>query len=197
MYRVFEALDELVQTMEQAYGVPMTSNCMVPRNEMLALLDDLRNALPGDLDDAQDHATRLVSGAEEESNMMITRARDIAETTINSAQREADHLVETGNEEYQRSVDQGLKEQKRLISESEVMRRADEEAHRLVEDAHAESSRLRAECDDYVDSKLAEFEETLNTVLRTVSTDRSALRRGAGVSGADRARRGQGEADEY
>ena len=28
MYRVFEALDELVQTLEQAYGVPMTSNCM-------------------------------------------------------------------------------------------------------------------------------------------------------------------------
>ena len=44
MYRVFESLDELVQTVEQAYGVPMTSNCMVPRNEMLALLDDLRNA---------------------------------------------------------------------------------------------------------------------------------------------------------
>ena len=54
MYRVFEALDELVQTLEQAYGVPMTANCMVPRNEMLGLLDDLRNALPVDLDDAQD-----------------------------------------------------------------------------------------------------------------------------------------------
>ena len=38
MYRVFEALDELVQTLEQAYGVPMTSNCMVPRNEMLRSL---------------------------------------------------------------------------------------------------------------------------------------------------------------
>ena len=46
MYRVFEALDELVRTVEQAYGVPMTSNCMVPRNEMLALLDDVRNAIP-------------------------------------------------------------------------------------------------------------------------------------------------------
>ena len=35
MYRVFEALDELVQTMEQAYGVPMTSNCMVPRLSLI------------------------------------------------------------------------------------------------------------------------------------------------------------------
>ena len=54
MYRVFEALDELVQTVEQAYGVPMTVNCMVPRNEVLALLDDVRNAIPAELDDAQD-----------------------------------------------------------------------------------------------------------------------------------------------
>ena len=81
-------------------------------------------------------------------------------------------------------MDKGLAEQERLISESEVIRRADEEAHRLVDDASAESSRLRAECDDYVDSKLAEFEDGLRSVLQTVSSDRSALRRGAGASGA-------------
>ena len=54
MYRVFESLDELVQHLEGAHGFPMTSNCVVPRHEMLALLDDLRNALPVEIDDAQD-----------------------------------------------------------------------------------------------------------------------------------------------
>ena len=81
-------------------------------------------------------------------------------------------------------MDKGLAEQERLISESEVMRRADEEAHRLVDEATAESNRLRSECDDYVDSKLAEFEDGLRGVLQTVSSDRSALRRGAGAAGA-------------
>ena len=60
---------------------------------------------------------------------------------------------------------------------------------------------MRTECDDYVDSKLAEFEETLTGVLRTVSSDRSALRRGAGVSGGGRGdyygRSRRGESDEY
>lgn len=46
MYRVFETLDELVQTVEEAYGVPMTANCMVPRRDVLVLLDELRNAFP-------------------------------------------------------------------------------------------------------------------------------------------------------
>ena len=32
----------------------MTSNCVVPRGDVLELLDDVREALPGELDDAQD-----------------------------------------------------------------------------------------------------------------------------------------------
>ena len=62
------------------------------------------------------------------------------------------------------------------------MRRANEEAHRIVDTAHADSERLRSECDEFVDGKLSEFEGSLTEVLRTVTRDRQALRRGAGVS---------------
>lgn len=62
------------------------------------------------------------------------------------------------------------------------MRRANEEAHRIVDSATADSARLRTECDEFVEGKLADFEETLTGVLRTVTRDRQALRRGAGVS---------------
>jgi len=54
VYRVFESLDALVTVVEEARGVPMTSNCVVPRGDVLELLDDIREALPGELDDAQD-----------------------------------------------------------------------------------------------------------------------------------------------
>lgn len=232
MYRVFEALDELVQIVEQAYGVPMTSNCMVPRNEVLALLDDVRNALPMEIDDAQDvldkrdeiisnaqdeahhmvndaqaeatnivdtarseadgmvedaqqRATTMVARAEDDAHAMTTRAQEDAESTIARAQDEADRLVREGNDAYQRSVNEGLAEQHRLVSESEVVLRADEEARRVVDAAHADSTKLRNECDQYVDNKLSEFEESLSGVLRTVSRDRAALRRGAGAGGVD------------
>ena len=39
MYRVFEALDELVTICEEARGVPMTTSCVVPRGDVLELLD--------------------------------------------------------------------------------------------------------------------------------------------------------------
>ena len=85
MYRVFEALDELVQTLEQAYGVPMTSNCMVPRNEMLGLLDDLRNALPVDLDDAQDVLDKqdeILRGAQDRADMLVGDAEEDARLSL-------------------------------------------------------------------------------------------------------------------
>ena len=47
MYRVFEALDELGAIVEEARGVPMTAGCMVPRGDVLELLDDIKDAIPG------------------------------------------------------------------------------------------------------------------------------------------------------
>ncbi|NLZ57931.1 MAG: DivIVA domain-containing protein [Corynebacterium sp.] len=232
MYKVFEALDALVHNVERAYGVPMTSNCVVPRQDMLALLDDLRDALPAELDDAQDvldhrdgvireaedKARLLVEDAEieardlllratEESDAMIddatnhansvvAKANDTADRTVTDARREADslteraqaeaeRLIESGNDSYRRAVSEGQAEQDRLVSESEVVRRSNEEAHRIIDGAHADSNKLRNECDEYVDSKLAEFETSLSTTLRSVSADRTALRRGAGATGRE------------
>ncbi len=51
----------------------------------------------------------------------------------------------------------------------------------MIDAAHAEADRLRGECDIYVDSKLAEFEEYLNGTLRSVGRGRHQLRTAAGT----------------
>lgn len=230
MYKTFEGLDKLQQMVGEAYGVPMTSNCMVPRQGVLEILDDMRNAIPLEMDDAQDvldHKDSIINEAQADADRMIvdaeaerdailndadSRARiaiedaeqraqqtvahaeDHAERLVADARREfeqvtdraaseAERLIAEGNASYQRSVDDGIAEQQRLISESEVVRKAEAEAKRIIESAHADSERLRQECDSYVDSTLAQFEETLTATLRTVSRDRAALRKGAGASG--------------
>lgn len=230
MYKTFQGMDDLQQMVEQAYGVPMTANCMVPRREVLDILDEMRNAIPIELDDAQDvldhrdniiadsqaQANNLVADAEDEqdrilreaqarANDLVQDAEDRAASTVAHAEAEADRLVSdarreyeqateraaaeadrlinSGNESYQRSVDEGIAEQQRLISESEVVRNAEAEAQRIIESAHADSDRLRTECDRYVDSTLAEFESSLTDTLRVVNRDRAALRKGAGAAG--------------
>ena len=96
VYRVFESLDALVTVVEEARGVPMTGNCVVPRGDVLELLDDVREALPGELDDAQDVLDRrdeLVDDAAQEAEQTRSSARADADQMLAEAREEAeDHL---------------------------------------------------------------------------------------------------------
>src|SRR4029078_2899617 len=108
MYRVFEALDELVTIVEEARGLPMTASCIVPRGDVLELLDDVRDALPGEVDDAQDvldhrdqmigyanqQPTPTVGDANAEAHGLVNAARAEAEATVAGARAEADRLVQ-------------------------------------------------------------------------------------------------------
>ena len=78
-------------------------------------------------------------------------------------------------------MQEGIKEQQRLVSQTEIVQTATAEATRLIDSAHAEADRLRGECDIYVDSKLAEFEDFLNGTMRSVGRGRHQLRTAAGT----------------
>lgn len=237
MYRVFEALDELVTIVEEARGLPMTASCVVPRGDVLELLDDVRDALPGEMDDAQDvldhrdqmvneakatadkniadseaEASRLVHSARTEaqstvagaqsgadrlideatarSEAILARAQADADRTVQNGQDQHDSLVSRGHDEaerlvsagratYERAVADGRSEQGRLVSQSEVVMAARVESAKILDAAHGDVDRMRADCDSYVDAKLAGLEETLTKTLRTVGRGRTALRSGS------------------
>ena len=59
----------------------MTSSCVVPRGDVLELLDDIREAIPAELDDAQDvldHRDELVDTARQKAEQAVTEAREEA-----------------------------------------------------------------------------------------------------------------------
>src|ERR687893_691128 len=144
VYRVFEALDELVTTVEEARGVPMTSSCVVPRGDVLELLDDIRDAIPAELDDAQDvldHRDELMDTAQREARREREEAHTEAEQRVTVARRAA----------YERAVAEGHAEQARLVEQTQVVQIARAEATRIHDEVSAEVHRLRSECDTYVD----------------------------------------------
>ena len=109
------------------------------------------------------------------SSEMLERSRRDAESTTVRARAEAERLTEQANILYDRTITEARQEQQRMLSESEVVRIADEEAARVRDAAHAESDRRREECDAYIDEKMARFEEFLGTTIRTVSRGREEL----------------------
>ncbi|MEU3859773.1 ATP synthase F0 subunit B [Streptomyces sp. NPDC028722] len=142
---VQKKLDEIVSTVSGARGMPMSASCVVNRAELLTLLEEVRQALPGSLAQAQE----LIGDREQ----MVEQARLEAERIIGNAH------AERGS----------------LISDTEIARRSQAEADRILAEARQEAEEIRAEADDYVDSKLANFEVVLTKTLGSVGRGREKL----------------------
>ena len=98
VYRLYETVDELTTVIENARSVPMSGSCMVPRDHLLDLLDDLRESLPEDvqaagaiveqrteiLQQAQAEAERL-TGAHPRGERAAARRRRGGSATRSSA----------------------------------------------------------------------------------------------------------------
>ncbi|MFJ4965727.1 ATP synthase F0 subunit B [Streptomyces sp. NPDC088729] len=142
---VQKKLDEIVEAVGNARAMPMSASCVVNRAELLAMLDEVRQALPGSLA----HAEELIGGREQ----LVEQARQEAERIIQSAH------AQRGS----------------LISDTEVARRSQSEADRILSEARREADEVRAEADDYVDSKLANFEVVLTKTIGSVDRGREKL----------------------
>jgi cell division septum initiation protein DivIVA len=223
VYRLYETVDELTTVIENARSVPMSGSCMVPRDHLLDLLDDLRESLPEDvqaagaiveqrteiLQQAQAEAERLTGRTRGESEQLLSSARRQREELLGTARRqrdellaraqaEAEELLADAEAEAERLVGEGMQqretllsdareqqarmiaeaeaEHERLITETEVYRGAVSRADDLGAQTAADVARMRAEVDQYVDSRLADFGTTLERMLHSVEKARTTLR---------------------
>jgi hypothetical protein len=84
-------------------------------------------------------------------------------------------MVERARQEAERIIESAHAERGSLISDTEVARRSQNEADRILTEARQEAEEVRAEADDYVDSKLANFEVVLTKTLGSVGRGREKL----------------------
>jgi cell division septum initiation protein DivIVA len=142
---VKQLIDQLRSTIESARSMPMSSSAVVNRAEILELIGQLENAVP----------------AAFEQSERVYAERD---AVLADAQARAERIIEeAGNE------------RDRLVSETDVYRIALRKSEELRSTAEAECSALRHETDEYVDTRLANFEITLNKTLEAVSRGRDRL----------------------
>lgn len=138
-------LDEIAEALQGARSMPMSASCVVNRAELLGMLNEVREALPGSLAQAQ----QLLGGREQ--------------------------LVEEARREAEQILDEAQTRRGALISDTEVARHAQAEADRILGEARQEAEQISAEADDYVDSKLANFEVVLTKTIGSVDRGRDKL----------------------
>ncbi|MET9296973.1 cell division initiation protein [Streptomyces sp. NPDC003077] len=142
---VHKKLDEILKVVGSARSVPLSASCVVNRAELLALLEELRTELPGTLAQARE----LLGDRER----VVREARAEAERIVESARAHRDSLT----------------------SDMEVVRHSQDEAERIRAEARREAAEIRAEADDYVDTKLANFEVVLTKTINAVDQGREKL----------------------
>jgi cell division septum initiation protein DivIVA len=143
---VHDKLDELTVLVENARSMPMSASCIVNRSEILGLLEELRELLPEEFRHAQ---------------LLLTDR----EAVVDEGRREAERVIAAAEEE-----------RLRLTSETEVVAEAMRQAERIHVAALDEAQTMRDQVDDYVDTKLANFEVALDKTMAAVHRGREKLR---------------------
>lgn len=167
---VIEILDQLVILATTAPRVPWSSRAVVDADELITLVQELRDRLPGDLQearaivahrevilsDAEVAARDLIAEAEAESDRLIRQ-----HTILRLAQDRADRLLAEAD---QRSTQQ--------------LESAREEAETLVAEATADARRQREEADAYSLDVLRRIETQLTGFVVSVRKGIDTLEQG-------------------
>lgn len=148
-----QILAHVEEVVREAKSMPLSSSAMVDRKGVLALLDQARRSLPDEL----------------------RRSREVI--------RDREDLMAAARTEAERVIERAGRQREQLVSQTEVMQAAAREADRIVYEAKQAAARIRAEAEEYVEAKLANFEVVLQKTLQMVERGRQKM---SGMLEADR-----------
>ena len=127
-----EILTTLYEMVQDAWSLPLGADkCVLERDKVLDLLDEISNQLPGELKQAK----TIV----ESRNEVITNAKREAENILKQAEQRA----------------------RQMISHEEVYLQAQKEADDLMKNAQAKIKELRQVTNDYVDDSMKRTEDAM------------------------------------
>ncbi|HEV7203195.1 MAG TPA: hypothetical protein VGN18_01225 [Jatrophihabitans sp.] len=145
-------LSELIETVETARALPMSASCVLPRERMLDLLDELREVLPPEMDEARTLIARrdkVVQDGYEAAAAHRERAAAEAEVVLADAGHRAERLVAAAEERAAELVQSGREEHGRLLANTTVHQAAAQAAAALRRDAEQYQQQVTADADEY------------------------------------------------
>jgi hypothetical protein len=148
-----DRIDEIISAVEAARSVPMSSNCMINRSELLNSLETLRSELPNH----------------------IRYARQLLE--------EKEQIIAAGQREAERIIAEAHNERSQLIVSHEITEGARQEAARISAQAQADVQLLHSSAERHVDTALTNLENLLQRTLENVQLGRSRMSAVVGLTG--------------
>ncbi|MCK9793042.1 hypothetical protein M1843_04690 [Isoptericola sp. 4D.3] len=142
---LLDILEDLAALVENARSVPLSTNVRLDRDQALALVDELRDALP-----------TQVARADE----VLAAAHD----ALDDAHRRAEEIVASARA---RAIE--------LVQSEQVVVQAQSRAAEIVAEAESRAAALRTDADAYCDGRLADFQQDLDALSTQVRAGRDKL----------------------
>ena len=141
-----EIITTLYEMVQDAWSLPLgAEKCVLERDKVLDLLDEISNQLPGELKQAK----TIV----ESRNEVITNAKREAESILKQAEQRA----------------------RQLISQEEVYKQAEQDAEQMIKAAQQKIKDLKAATNEYVYDALRRTEESIAIALNEIKASRSSF----------------------
>ena len=130
-----ELINELEDIIDKGVAVPFTGRCLLDKEELLELIQEIKLKLPTDL---------------EQAKWIKTERQNI----INDAHKEAEEIIKTANDKLIA-----------LIDENEITKQAAEMANSIVERANADARTTKNESYQYADRLLENVETVAHRAI--------------------------------
>ncbi len=143
---LLELLEQLEETLERGMNIPFSGRCLVRRDEVLELIQDIRLKLPDDIKQARsisEERARILSEAEQKAEEIIRNA----ETRITA-----------------------------MVDEHEISRKAVEQAGVIIGNAKKNSREIRLGTREYADGVLDKVESILAETMEVIKVNRQELK---------------------
>jgi len=138
----------VLELVSGARPMPLSASVMINRDEVVELLEEALDRMPDEL-----RAARWLLKEREE---FLAKVR-----------REGDDIL-----------DQARARAERMVQRTEVVKAAEARARQVVDKADDQARRMRLECEDFCDQKLASFEIVLERTMKVVAAGRAKLQGG-------------------
>lgn len=140
-----KVIEEFEDLISKSKRLPLTSNIIINEGKIYEFLDRLKASFPEEFKQAR----------------WIVKERD---QVLDDSRKEADRIVKEAQENANK-----------LVSETEIIKKAHRESEIIIKQAETKARGIRLEAEDYIDSKLANLEATLQKLLLSIEKGRDKL----------------------
>jgi vacuolar-type H+-ATPase subunit H len=173
-----ELLDELENMIENGKKSLIGGRISVEKNDVLSLIDQLRDLLPREMMHANDFykdSREVLDSAQNQADAIVADAEKEADDAIAKAHQEAQSIIDDANTEADAIVQEALQKQSQLVAAHEITRLANQEGEAIVSKAEQRATEIKIATKKYLENKLGSVADVLAKTYAEINENKKGL----------------------